>query len=305
MLFVGSGNHGMISPIIKSQGDSLVPINIEVSYYLIKGKGLRGYLCQIRPLRRYIKDNGFDLIHAHYSLSAFAASIAGAKPLVVSLMGSDVKATRLYKGLIRFFAWAFRWKEIIVKSKDMYDDLKLSQAKIVPNGVDLDLFKPLGRKECQLNLCWDVNKKHVLFPANPARQEKDFGLAKGSVALLGSDVELHVFDNVDHQSTPMLFNAADAVLLTSKWEGSPNVIKEAMACCVPIVTTNVGDVSERLEGVEGCFVAQTRSPEELSILLSKAFLFNGPTKGREKIIADGMSNCQIAERLLGIYKSAT
>lgn len=303
VLFVGSGNHGEISPIIKSQGDSLSSSNVEVSYYLIKGKGLRGYLCQVKPLRRYLKNNNFDVIHAHYSLSAFTASLAGAKPLLVSLMGSDVKATSLYKLLIRLFARLFRWKEIIVKSKDMYDDLGIGKARIVPNGVNLELFKQMNQINCRESLGWDTHKKHILFPANPSRQEKDFPLAKGSVDLLGSDVELHVFENIDHQETPRFFNAADVVLLTSKWEGSPNVIKEALACCVPIVTTNVGDVSERLDGVDGCYVAQTRNQEEMADLLRKALRFEGRTKGREKLLSDRLDNRQVAERLMAIYKS--
>ncbi len=304
VLFVGSGNHGEISPIIKSQGDSLSSSNVEVSYYLIKGKGLRGYLCQVKPLRWYLKSNNFDVIHAHYSLSAFTVSLAGAKPLVVSLMGSDVKATRLYKLLIRLFAWLFRWKEIIVKSKDMYDDLEIGKAMIVPNGVNLELFKQMDQNDCRECLGWDTHKKHILFPANPSRQEKDFPLAKGSVDLLDADVELHVFENVDHQETPRFFNAADVVLLTSKWEGSPNVIKEAMACCVPIVTTNVGDVSERLNGVDGCYVAHTRDKNDVAALLGKALQFEGRTKGREKLLSDGLDNRQVAETLVRIYKNA-
>ena len=302
VLFVGSGNHGEMSPIIKSQGDSLASSNIDVRYYLIKGKGLRGYLGQVKPFRRYLKNNSFNVIHAHYSLSAFTASLAGAKPLVVSLMGSDVKATWKYKMLIRMFASLFRWREIIVKSKDMYDDLGISKAKIIPNGVDLGLFRPMDRDECRISLGWNVNNKHILFPASPLRQEKDFALAKSSVSLLGANVEIHAFENVDHQETPRFFNAADVVLLTSKWEGSPNVIKEALACCVPIVTTNVGDVSERLNGVDGCYVVQTRDKNDVAALLRKALQFGGRTKGAEKLLSDGLDNQQVAERLADIYK---
>ena len=302
VLFVGSGNHGEISPIIKSQGDSLLSSSVEVEYFLIKGKGVRGYLRHVKSLRKYLRESSFDVIHAHYSLSAFTASLAGAKPLVVSLMGSDVKATASYKLLIRLFAWLFRWKEIIVKSKDMYDDLGISKARIVPNGVNLDLFKQMNQNDCRVSLGWDSHKKHILFPANPSRQEKDFSLAKGSVNLLGPDVVLYVFKNVDHQETPRFFNAADVVLLTSKWEGSPNVIKEAMACGCPIVSTDVGDVRERTEGIEGCYVANTRNPVELAELLKKAMAFNGKTNGREKIIADGLDNRQVAGRLMDIYR---
>ncbi len=302
VLFVGSGNHGKISPILKSQGDSLAAAGVEVEYFLIKGKGLKGYLEHTNPLKKYVKENRIDVIHAHYSLSAFAVSLAGVKPIVVSLMGSDVKATRLYKLVIRFFARFFHWRAIIVKSQDMYKDLRIKRALIVPNGVNLDLFKPMDKSACRQSLCWNLEKKHVLFPANPSRPEKDFALAQKSVGLLDKNLEIHVFEHVEHKKTPLYFNAADVVLLTSKWEGSPNVVKEALACCAPIVTTKVGDVKERTQGVDGCFVAQTRNPEELAGLLKKALAFEGKTKGREKIIMDGLDNRQVAKNLLSLYE---
>lgn len=302
VLFVGSGNHGEISPIIKSQGDSLASAGIEIDYFLIKGKGLKGYLRQVKPLKSYVKKNHFDVIHAHYSMSAFAASLAGVRPVVVSLMGSDVKATRLYKLVICFFARFFHWRAIIVKSQDMYKDLRIKRALIVPNGVNLDLFKPMDKATCRHSLGWDAEKIHVLFPANPFRPEKDFALAQKSVDLLDKNLEIHVFEQVEHQKTPLYFNAADVVLLTSKWEGSPNVIKEALACGCPIVSTDVGDVRERMAGVEGCYVSITREPKELAELIQKALLFKGRTKGRDRIVADGLDNRQVAKRLVEIYE---
>ena len=302
ILFVGSGNHGKISPIIKSQGDSLVSENVVVDYFLIKGKGIMGYLKQIKPLKNYIRNNTFDVIHAHYSLSAFVASLSGARPLVVSLMGSDVKASSLYKMIIRMFASFFGWREIVVKSRDMYEDLNIKRAKIIPNGVDMNMFKPLDKNESRQRLGWDSKKINILFPANPSRIEKDFSLAKNAVGLLNVDMAMHVFGQVDHRMTPMYFNAADVVFLTSKWEGSPNVIKEAMACGCPIVSVDVGDVRERMEGVEGCYVSNTRNPEELADLLKKALAFDGKTTGREKIIADGLDNRQVAHKLIAIYE---
>jgi glycosyltransferase involved in cell wall biosynthesis len=210
----------------------------------------------------------------------------------------------MYKLLICFFARFFHWKAIIVKSQDMYDDLQIKRAMIVPNGVDLDLFKPMDKTMCRQGLGWDVEKKSVLFPANPSRPEKDFVLAKESVDLLDREVKIHVFEQVEHQRTPLFFNAADVVLLTSKWEGSPNVIKEALACGCPIVSTDVGDVRERMAGVEGCYVAITREPKELAELIQKALLFKGRTKGRDRIVADGLDNRQVAKRLVEIYERA-
>ena len=303
VLFVGSGNHGEISPIIKSQGDSLISSGVEVEYFLIKGKGVRGYLRHVKSLRKYLEERCFDVIHAHYSLSAFTASLAGAKPMVVSLMGSDVKATRLYKMVIRVFARVYSWKGIVVKSRDMYEDLKIDRAKIIPNGVDLERYEPREKGICRRELGWSDVYIQVLFPANPSRPEKDYNLARKAVELSGMNSEIHVFEDVRHEITPLYYYAADIVLLTSKWEGSPNVIKEAMACGCPIVSVDVGDVKERLEGVEGCYVAKTRDPKELAELLQKALFFEGKTNGREKIITDGLDNRQVARAMIGIYKT--
>ena len=95
--------------------------------------------------------------------------------------------------------------------------------------------------------------------------------------------------------------AADAFLMTSLMEGSPQVVKEAMACGCPIVSVDVGDVRERVEGVEGCFVSDTRNPRDLANLLVKALAFVKKTDGRKKIMSDGLDNRLVAEKLLEVY----
>jgi len=308
VLFVASGNHGAPSPVIQNQGDALVSEGVIVDYFLIKGKGIKGYLRNVMPLRKYLKEHKYDAIHAHYSLSAFVASLAGIKPLVVSLMGSDVKAAGWYKFIIRLFAWLFRWKAIIVKSNDMYRSLGIKRAIIIPNGVNMERFQPMDKTECQLRLGWQTANtiSHILFPAASSRPEKDYPLAEAATKLAiinhQSEIVLHAFDNTPNTETPYWYNAADVVLMTSKWEGSPNVIKEAMACSRPIVAVNVGDIAERTSGVEGCYVAQTRDPEELASLIEKALTFT-QTKGRERIIADGLDSHDVNHRLIEVYNS--
>ena len=300
IIFVASGNHGAVGPVVKNQGDALVSEGVTVDYFLIKGKGFKGYLKNVKPLRKYLREHKYDAVHAHYSLSAFVASLAGAKPLVVSLMGSDVKAAGWYKFIIRLFARIFRWKTIIVKSNDMYHDLGIKDAIIIPNGVNMERFKLIDKAKCQKRLGWNQEKKHVLFPANASRPEKDYALAQAACALL-ENVELHAFENTPNEETPYWYNAADVVLMTSKWEGSPNAIKEALACSRPTVTTKVGDVEERMSEVDGTFVAQSRDPQELAELLKSALTYSS-TKGRERIIADGLDAHEINKKLIALYK---
>ena len=301
ILFVSSGNRG-ISPVVQNQGDSLAHQGNIVKYYLIKGKGIFGYLSNVQKLKRYLKDNRFDVVHAHYSLTAFVVSLAKASPLVVSLMGSDVKKGWIYRLLIKLFAFIFSWKTIIVKSDDMKKSLKIDKAMVIPNGVDLQRFKELDGAECLKKIGWNKNKHHLLFPANIVRPEKNFKLLEGAFAeLKDDDIEVHWFNRVPNEETPYWYNAADVVVMTSLWEGSPNAIKEAMACNCPIVSTDVGNVKWLFGDTRGCFFTEY-SPSDCADKIRMALAFKGKTQGRQRIIDLGLSNDLVAERLIEIYQ---
>ena len=305
VLFVSSGNSVVgISPIIKNQGESLIAQGEEITYFTIKGKGIKGYLRNVRPLRELIKQNNFDLIHAHYSMSAFVASLAGARPLVVSLMGSDVKSEKYYKFIIKFFHRLF-WSAIVVKSKDMKTALKIKDAIIIPNGVDFEKFKPLDRNKCKSELAWDASKQHILFAASPSRYEKNFALAEAAFSTLkNKNIELKSLQDVPNKLMPVYHNAADMVLLTSLWEGSPNVIKEAMACNVPVVSTDVGDVREVVGDTEGCYITSF-DPQDIAGRIEMALAFaetKGRTKGRERLVEWGLDSKSVAKGVIGVYE---
>lgn len=119
---------------------------------------------------------------------------------------------------------------------------------------------------------------------------------------LSKKVELIAVYNKTPEEVCTYMNAADCLLLTSVSEGSPNVIKEAMACNCPIVTTNVGDVTERLENLEGCYVVDSREPKELAGAIRKSLEFGKRTEGRKRIIADQLEISQIAKRIKDIYE---
>jgi len=162
VLFVSSGNSNNGFSIIKNQAISLERNGIEVSYFRIKGKRFKGYLKGAYQLHKLLKNNNFDVVHAHYSLSAFAATLAGAKPLVVSLMGSDVKVKSSFKLLLKVSSIWF-WKVTIVKSQDMKNDLGFEQAVVIPNGVDCDKFKPLGKKKMSRTIRLESHEKAYSF----------------------------------------------------------------------------------------------------------------------------------------------
>ena len=307
ILFVSSGNSKEgISPIIAAQGKSIEKMDssIKIDYFTIKGKGVKGYLKAISKLKKHLKNNNYDIVHAHYSLSAIVASLAGAKPLVVSLMGSDIKAKKWFKWLILFFR-NFFWSCSIVKSEDMRLSLGFKNIQVIPNGVDLNVFYPQEQKKCQTKLNWDLEKKHILFPSNPERPEKNYQLLEDSVNQLGSKfIQIHTLIDVPHKDVPFYLNAADVVVMTSLWEGSPNAIKEAMACNRLIVTTPVGDTEWLLKKVEGSYIT-TFSSENVSKNIKKALeysMLNNETKSRERIKELGLSSELIANKLIKNYK---
>jgi teichuronic acid biosynthesis glycosyltransferase TuaC len=306
VLFVCSGNSDNgISPITLNQGDSLENQGIILSYFTIKEKGIKGYLKAIPQLRRILKKNDYDVIHAHFSLSAFVASLAGAKRTVVSLMGSDIESGALYNFAIKFFNRWF-WSTLIVKSQRMYHAIKIKDAVVIPNGVNLNVFKVITKNVALKKLGWDVSKTHILFGANPDRPEKNFKLAKEAFELLSNlNLELHFLNNIKNEDMPLYYNASDVVILTSLWEGSPNIIKEAMACNRPIVATDVGDIKWLLDDLKGCYISNFDG-KYLSNCIKKAMEFSDHTqsiKGIEQLRKLELNSELVAERLKKIYIS--
>ena len=300
VLFVSSGNRMMgISPIVKSQGESLRKTGVELKYYTFVGTGFFGYLKNVFPLRKYLKNNNFDVIHTHYSLSSIVASLAGSKNVVTSLMGSDIKSN-CYIKIILFFFIHYIWKKTIVKSEDMKMSLGNSDIEVIPNGVDIDFFKPSEKLESQIILGWDKNKIHVLFPANPKRKVKNYSLALESISSICSDqIELHYLNNVSYFELPTYYNASDVILLTSLWEGSPNAIKESMACNRPIVSVDVGDVKILFENTNGCFICK-HDLEEISNAILKAIEIK-TSDGRKRIIDLSLDSNSVAIKLILLY----
>ena len=303
VLFVCSGNSSNgISPIIKNQGDSIQKLGVELKYFTIKKRGIKGYLKSIFYLRKYLTEEVFDLVHAHYSMSAMVATFAGAKPLIVSLMGSDVKSKRMYKFLLYFFI-RFIWNETIVKTKDMKSSLSCDNVTILPNGVNMDKFLPLDLNTACEKIGWDTNKINILFPSSPTRKEKNFTFAVQAIELCNNaKIRLHVLENVRNEDVPIYLNAANIILLTSLYEGSPNVIKEAMSCNRPIVSVNVGDVEMLISSLNICYLCKPdkyeMSESIAKIISSNAFV----TKGRERILLLKIDELSISKKLLSIYK---
>lgn len=301
VLFVRSGNHG-IDPISQNQGDSLIEEGITVLFFDLIGRGKKGYLLSIIELQKAIKSIKPDIIHAHYSLTGYIAALSkGRIPLVVSLMGSDVnEANNIQRLSIAFFS-RFFWKRVIVKSMGMKSNLGNPKAIVIPNGVNLSKFIPIDKTEAIKELNWDKCKIHILFASNPERLEKNYILAKNALELLNNpNIELHFLMNIPHEKMFLTFNAASLLLLTSFYEGSPNVVKEAMACNCPIVTTKVGDVAEIIGASEGCYITSF-NVKDVANKISLVLDSQKRTSGRKAI--QNIDSKVIANRLIQVYKT--
>ena len=305
VLFIYSGNSkNGISPIVKNQGASLKEAGINIDYFPIVGKKLSGYLNNIRLLKKYIRNNKYDIYHAHYSLSGFIAALAGCKPLIVSLMGSDVNEHCYYPIIIKFFD-AVLWDTTIVKSDEMKKNAGLNNVSIIPNGVNLKIFDSMPKDIAKKKIELDKNIKYILFMSNPARYEKNFKLAKESVeSIKDNNIELLTIYDIDNKKIPYYLNAAECIILPSFWEGSPNVIKEAMACNCPIVSTDVGDVKWVVGDTKGCYITSFDT-SDVADKIKKAIQFSekyGRTNGRERIIKLGLDSETIAGKIKKVYE---
>lgn len=304
VLFVVTGNKGRLSFVFANQLNSLAPALEDYKVFTVKGKGLKGYLANLAPLRRAIEEFKPDLIHAHYSLCGYLSALTGFRPIVVSLMGSDCRR-KLSVLLIRIFhkmVWSFS----IVKSREMSKILNLKdRTKLIPNGVDLNKFPAIPRREACEEVGFDPDMKNVVFIANPQRPEKNFPLASNAIKLLDrKDVRLHTIFDMPHNRINVYLRASDLLLLTSLHEGSPNVIKEAMACDLPIVSTNVGDVRENINELPGCHITGF-SVAEVAEALAKALIYNGSTGGRHRLQSLGLDAETISDSIFDVYKIVT
>jgi len=312
VLFVSSGNSKEgISPIIKSQGESLIKEGVDIEYFTIKSGGIKGYIKSIFELRSYMKTGKYSIIHAHYGLSAIVAFFAKKKEkIIVSFMGDDLVGSNDYHGRIepisklivklnKFFAKYF-FHYNIVKSNEMLKVLNLSNCEVISNGVDFNRFYEIDKIKAKEFLGEDVNVKKVLFCSNPDRPEKNYRLAREAVNCLSDDnIVLKCIHGINQEELVYYYNSADCLLLTSFHEGSPNVIKEAMACNIPIVSTNVGDVNEVIGKTEGCFIT-TFEPEDVASKIKKALFFDKKSQGRANI--KHLEASVVAQKIINIYE---
>lgn len=299
---------------IKGQIDSIEREGVEIALRYINA--IDGRSAFFKMLPRIWLDSIFghyDLIHAHYGTSGVVARLQFRLPVIVSYLGSDLLGlpgpsgkktipSRAVSLVSRFLAY---FTDVsIVKSREMTKLLPGEiKSYVIPNGVDLSLFRPIERREACRLIGLDPNKKYVLFPSNADWPRKCFPLARDAVDILKKEyknVELIYLYGKKQSDVPIYMSACDAMVLTSLWEGSPNVIKESMACNLPIVSVDVGDVRYIIQDCPGCYLTD-RDPDLIAEKLKLILLSGKRTSGREKI--QHLEIQQVAMRIIHIYES--
>jgi glycosyltransferase involved in cell wall biosynthesis len=292
---------------VKEQIESLTNIGLENVVFFINGreKGKLEYFRSIIKLRKYLKNEHFDIVHCHHALSFICLFISGnASKIKTILSYQNDPQYELGKFLNNFLKK--RCDAIILKNT--ISTVNNRSTFYQPNGVNIWLFKPISKKICYKKLTLQEGKRYILFvSSNFVREQKRYDRYKRVIEILRNkykllDLEELTLINTRRELVPYYFNVSSLHLLTSDFEGSPNSVKEAMACNIPIVTTNVGDVSDLLSDVNGSFVTKTKNTEELAYFAYMALNNREATNGREILISKELDIMSVAKKIKIIYK---
>jgi glycosyltransferase involved in cell wall biosynthesis len=233
---------------------------------------------------------------------------------VVTFRGSDLQGIVGHNGAItvsgRILQWlsrlvARRADAVVVVSEHMKAYLPPQiDAAVIPSGLDLDLLRPHPQAEARRQLGLPLDRPLVLFAANPSLPRKRYPLARAAIDLLEQrlPVDLVVAWGVPHKEMPLYMSACDALILTSVHEGSPNVVKEALACNLPVVSVDTGDVPERLRGVPGCELCENDDPATIAAALERVLTRRERVNGRSTV--EHLDEKLLAQQMIDVYQHA-
>lgn len=299
VLVVCSENSGRIAPFIEEQVYALRQIGLQMEIFGIRGKGIRGYLKNRKLLLQRIHTFQPDIIHAHYGLSGLLANLQRKVPVLTTYHGSDIND----KGIFRISKLSIRLSNhnIFVSQKNINKTKVKKNFSLIPCGVDTSVFYPQDKEPCRQQMQLSKTKRYVLFAGAFANPVKNASLALKAVSEI-ENAELIELKGYTREEVACLMNAVDACLLTSHSEGSPQFIKEALACNCPIVSVDVGDVKELLEGIKHCYIAEydTRDiADKLNLVLANDVRI----VGENQIAKMNLDNKSVAKRILEVYNS--
>ena len=286
---------------VRDQVDEVRRRGIEVDVFSFpRGRG--EYIPATRRLRSLLRRERFDLVHAHYGLAGWCARLAGARPLLVTFHGTDVRHG-IVGPLSRRLAW--RVELVAAVSRALFETENgrpglppVPGSAVLPCGPDLSRFEPVPRAEARKRLGLDPGGRYLFFPANPNRPEKRHDRAVEVAAACGAD--LLSGGSIEPERMPLWLNAANAVLVTSDYEGFGMAAIEALACEVPVLSTPVGIAPYALAGVEGCLCAAFDATAWSAA--ARPHLDSPDPRVAGAVRAASLSAGRMAERLIEVYR---
>lgn len=310
-------------PFVTEQGESLRALGYDVEYFLVKGN----YLRAVKALKRKIHECQPDIVHAHFGLSAITAELQSLVPVVTTFHNGE---TLNWHVNLMTSLFSLRAKHVIYVAQHIHDLVyfKAKNHSIIPCGVNMDDCHIIDQTTARQQLGFEDGVKYILFGGGFANLRKNYAILRDAVERIeqapwvlveggercGNIVCLEM-KGLSRAECVLRMNACDLFALPSHSEGSPQALKEAMACNCPILATDIADVRTLLGDLAGHYIlrnprktherwdADEKSLDEMTELLQEALQFSGRTNGRDRIIKMGLSNEQVAQRLIAIYQS--
>jgi teichuronic acid biosynthesis glycosyltransferase TuaC len=284
---------------IQEQVEALRQEGVDIDIFLVDGSVHKlNYLWGIFRLWGWLLTHRYDLIHAHYVFSGLIARTQFLHPVVLTHHGPEL--------------WTWQYlpckminplvNKVILVSPEMDKRLKYKKALVIPCGINFNLFRPMPREEAREKLSLPKDKKLVLWAGHYHRPEKRFDIVEAAVAIAKQQdpsIDFVLVSGKPHEVIPTYMNACDVLLLVSDAEGSPMVVKEAMACNLPVVSVPVGDVADVIGGTDGCYLC-SQDPADVAEKLILALSPPRRSNGRENI--QHMDGSAIARRIKEVYQ---
>lgn len=299
VLYVISGNSNLnkISPFIKEQVESIANLGVEVDYFLIKGRGLIGYLKNIRAFNMKIKRFKPDIVHAHYGLSGLFANLQRKVPVVTTFHGSDIN---------EYWIWPFSLLATIFSAYSIFVSEEISKKifirnnySVIPCAVDISIFYPIDKSTARKRMNFGQKETIILFSSSFDIPVKNYSLALAAIKNIRRSINLVELRGYSREEVNLLLNSCDIALLTSKSEGSPQFIKEALACNCAIVATDVGDVKSVVGDTSGCYITNLKATH-VTLAIEKALCFDKKINGR--VMVKHLTPESIANRVFSVYE---
>lgn len=301
--------HPVFGIFVKEQIESLQKIGVECDVFFSNGKeegGIKAHRTSIKKVRKLLRENHFDVIHCHHSISGLILLLAGGtfgNKCVVSYQNDP---SREFGGMTLFRLLYAAFNKVIIKNTTEL----LNKKKVVylPNGTNSEFFKPMNKDASKKKLSWDADRHYILYMDSNAgtRTQKRHDRYEEVLELLKKDFDNIVsieLTNTPREEIPTYMSACDLHLMTSDFEGSPNSVKECLCCNTPVVCTPVGNVPDMMGDIPGCYVTEGFTSEELASCVKKVLRSKEPFNGRELFLNKGYGIETVANKLKNLYQS--